>query len=181
MNSGSKQLGYLAVACALSLTAASCKNVSSTALRGAVETTIPYEASLRFPADTGSLVYDLPNQSSGPTTVYVIPVGELIQNYAHDYIGTAFAGAQPVEVDIRIDEFRVRNYRAFVAASFEVKRQDRVVFGESYSAAGRPQQPPEDWESGMEVRQRVDLTTDQAMRSIFSQFLRDARKKQATW
>lgn len=161
--------------------AAGCSNVTSSPSSASAEKIIPYAATVTFPSTTSSYVYDLPRQGGGPVTVYAVPVGDMIQSYANDHIYTAFTGGPTVSIDISVDEFRVRDYRASMGSAFEVKREGRTVFEKRYTASGGRYLQNEDWMGPLEARNDIDRSIDEAMRSIFEQFLSDARAQYESW
>jgi hypothetical protein len=163
------------------LFAMGCKNATTGPLGAVVSLTMPFEAQVDFPPETRDRVYSLPRQGGGPMTAYDVPLGSLLQSYAADYLGAAFDGGLPIEVQIEIDSFRVRNYQAFLVASFQVTKDEYPVFEKSYTVMGSRRVQQNDSDTAFEGKQAVDLSIDEVMRSLFAKFLKDARSASLTW
>ena len=86
-----------------------------------------------------------------------------------------------IEVQIEIDSFRVRNYQAFLVASFQVTKDEYPVFEKSYTVMGSRRVQQNDSDTAFEGKQAVDLSIDEVMRSLFEKFLKDARSASLTW
>ena len=165
----------------LLIVAVGCKNATSGPLTGTVSLTMPFEARVTFPPATRDEVYTVPRQGGGPMTAYDLPLGQVLESYASDYLGAAFDGGPPIDIEIEIESFRIRNYQAFLVASFTVKKGDPLIFEKSYAVNGRPRVQQDDWDGAFEGKRAIDLTVDEVMRSLFAKFLRDARSESLTW
>ena len=140
-----------------------------------------FEARLQLPDETRERVYDVPPQSGGPVTRYALQIGELVERYASKTLAGIFPSGPPIDVEVRLEEFRFRGYQALAVLSFRVTREGQLVFERSYQGRGRRRLIQTDSAGSFELEQAVDLSTDEALRQVFGSFAREAREASGSW
>ena len=108
-------------------------------------------------------------------------IGELVERYASKTLAGIFPSGPPIDVEVRLEEFRFRGYQALAVLSFRVTREGQLVFERSYQGRGRRRLIQTDSAGSFELEQAVDLSTDEALRQVFGSFAREAREASGSW
>jgi hypothetical protein len=144
-------------------------------------TPIPYRASLTFPAETAAYTHSVRSWAAGIANSFQIRVGEQLQNYGHAYLDTAFLTGPELRIDIRVNDFDVAQFAAFIDATFTVQRSGNQVFQKQYVAKGGSYGGRTLLGGVFAMKSSMRRTTDDALRSLYEQFLADAGAAHTSW
>ena len=144
---------------------------------------IPLSAKVEVPDGTQIEVHEV--RDGGPGA-WAIEVGEGILRYSKELVEPMFNGPlvdkEPLlTVTIKVEDFDVRNYEAHCDLEFTVERNDRKgdakrVFRRTYHGAGSSQPPGEST-----MKTAMAKTTEEALRSAFAQFTKEAVEQHRSW
>lgn len=137
----------------------------------------------RYDIEPLSTVYEFSMRSfaAGIANKWTIHVGEALSQYARAYLGEAFPPGDRLAISIAIERFEVDDFQArasvrFVVEDGAVERLNRVYLGTGNSYFKRTAMTGV---FGMEGSMKK--TTDEALRSVFEQFLADIRAQSNSW
>lgn len=134
---------------------------------------IPLGITLEIPADTASIRYAIP----GSTGTEIL-LGEAFEQYARAYLERAFEKGDDVRVAASLATFEARNGRFSIAADLRVARSGREVFQRRYNGTSHGNT----WdESFADRRTYWREAANLALRSVFKQFIDDARRDHTSW
>lgn len=134
---------------------------------------MPLTASIEIPPETASYTYDVRSIAAGGANRFRIMVGEALTQYAEAYLRPAFPAGDDLKIGITIESFSVHDFEAHIDARFAVSRDGQVVFNEKYEANGTGYFAQTAWGGVFAMKPSMRKTTNEALRSLFEQFLDD--------
>ena len=123
----------------------------------------------------------LKSGTAGAANRWRILVGEALVRYAEAYLKPVFSEGDDVSISISIEHFHVHDFEAHIVGRFVVRRDGLPVFEEGYRAHGRGYFARTFWGGAFGMKSSMRETTDEALRSLFEQFLGDVSRRHAGW
>ena len=142
---------------------------------------IPVAARVEIPDSTRKMTYDVRSAAAGAANRYRIPVGKTFAQYADAYLTPAFETGDDLAIRVSVESFLVKDFEAHVDARFLVTRGSTNVFDKRYRANGTGYFSQTAWGGAFAMKSSMRKTTDEALRSIFDQFLADAKREHGAW
>jgi hypothetical protein len=136
---------------------------------------------VEIPEETAAFTYDVRSVASGAANRWRILVGEALVQYAEAYLGPVFPQGDEVSISVAIESFDVRDFEAHIDARFTVSREDETVFDKRYHANGKGYFARTAWGGAFAMKSSMRNTTDEALRSLFEQFLSDVHASYTGW
>jgi hypothetical protein len=167
----------LAGACSLliatALLCSGCYTVNLNSIPAVQGSPMPVTAQLDIPPETAVYTYDVRSMAAGAANRFRILVGESLVQYAGAYLRPAFPDGNDVTIRITINSFHVQDFEAHITARFMMNQRGRVILDRTYDAAGEGYFAQTVWGGAFAMKSSMRKTTDEALRSIFVQFLAD--------
>jgi len=142
---------------------------------------IPISAQIEIPDKTRKMTYDVRSAAAGGANRFRIPVGQTLAQYADAYLKPAFQAGDDVNIQINVESFHVKDFEAHIDAQFLVTRGSASVFDKRYHANGTGHFAQTAFGGAFAMKSSMRKTTDEAMRSLFEQFLADAKREYSGW
>lgn len=165
----------------ITLLASGCYTVSFHDVAPVTGDTVPVSAQIEIPDETRKMTYDVRSAAAGAANRFRIPVGKTLVQYADAYLPSAFQTGEDINIQITVEDFQVKNFEAHIDARFLVTRDSASVFDKSYHASGIGYFSQTAWGGAFAMKSSMRKTTDEAMRSLFEQFLADAKREYGGW
>jgi hypothetical protein len=122
------------------------------------------EAGFTIDESTRKMVYEYRSLNSDEENVWVIKVGEMLQDYINDVAKYSFqvlreddSNTIPLHIHFRVNSYKLKDCRATVDMSISVSRGDLTILDKKYVAQGNA----------------VHQSTYLAFNAIFQEFLSD--------
>jgi hypothetical protein len=143
-------------------------------------TPVLMSATVSIPPKTANHVHIVRSGLAGFANTWDINVGEAIVDYSKAFFVNAVTPGQDSVIQIDLVSFDVRDFEARCQLSFTIQREGRDVFHKSYQGKGLGYAARVVWGGAFAMKSSMLKTTDEALRSIFGQFLQDVtmRKQQ---
>ena len=137
-------------------------------------------ATVSIPPKTANHVHTVRSGLAGFANTWDINVGEAISDYSKAFFANAITPGSDAVIQIDLVSFDVRDFEARCELNFTVQREGRDVFQKSYQGKGLGYAARVVWGGPFAMKSSMRKTTDEALRSIFGQFLQDVtmRKQQ---
>ena len=142
---------------------------------------IPVAATIDIPPTTAAFQYVVRSGMAGGANSWTIEVGGAIVQYADAYLSNAFDKGSGVTVQIDMQHFDVHDFEAHCSLQFTVHRGSAAVFQKTYEGQGVGYAARVIWGGAFAMKSSMRRTTDEALRSIFTQFITDAQAQYTTW
>lgn len=167
--------GKLAIPILLLASTAGCYTVEMPAIDAVPSAPLPLAARVDVDAETAEFTYDVRSWSAGIANRWRMHVGAALAQYADAYLRPAFADGSDGTVAIRIESFDVEDFESRIAARFILSRGADTVVDRTYRAAGKGYYARTFWGGPFAMKSSMRQSLDEALRSLFEQFLADAR------
>jgi hypothetical protein len=128
---------------------------------------------------SANYVYEVRSFAAGFGNRWRIDVGDGLVQYAEAYLRPVFPEGDDLRVQITIEGFDVRDFEAHVDARFAISRESEIVFNRKYHAQGVGHFAQTAWGGAFAMKSSMRKTTDEALRSLFEQFLTDMQREGA--
>jgi hypothetical protein len=140
----------------------------------------PLAATVSRPLKTATHVHVVRSGLAGYANTWEINVGEAITEYSKAFFANTITAGSESLIQIDLVSFDVGDFEARCELMFTIQKEGREVFQKSYQGKGLGYAARVVWGGAFAMKSSMRKTTDEAMRSIFSQFLQDvaARKKE---
>jgi hypothetical protein len=140
---------------------------------------VPLAATISIPPKTANHVHTVRSGLAGFANTWEINVGEAISDYSKAFFANTITPGSEAVIQIDLVSFDVRDFEARCELTFTIKREGHEVFQKSYQGKGLGYAARVVWGGAFAMKSSMRKTTDEAMRSIFGQFLQDvtARKQ----
>jgi hypothetical protein len=158
-----------------------CYTVGFHSVEPVASKAMSYRATLHFPKETATYTYDVRSVAAGIVNKFTIRVGEILQEYGHAYLDSAFPEGEEIDIEIRVDGFDVHDFEAHIDSTFTVRREGARLFQKSYHANGAGHFAQTMWAGVFAMKSSMRKTTDEALRSLYAQFLADAESARSSW
>ena len=136
-------------------------------------------ATVSIPEKTANHIHAVRSFLAGYAHSWEINVGEAIVNYSKAFFASAITPGQDYGIQIDLLSFDVRDFEAHCQLQFTIRRDGRDIFQKSYMGKGLGYAARVVWGGAFAMKSSMRKTTDEALRSIFDQFLQDlAARKQ---
>ena len=142
---------------------------------------LPISARLDIPPETAKFTYDVRSAAAGAANRFRILVGEALSQYAKAYLRPVFPEGDDVSIGIKIEGFDVRDFEAHIDVQFSVVRNGQGVFKRKYHANGTGYFAQTAWGGVFAMKSSMRKSTDEALRSLFEQFLEDVNSEYSGW
>jgi hypothetical protein len=133
-------------------------------------------ATTDIPIGSATYVYDVRSFVSGIGNRWRIEVGDALVKYANAYLRPIFPEGDDLRIQITVEGFDVRHFQAHIDSRFTVFRGTDVVFNKKYHAQGIGYYARTFWGGAFAMKSSMRKTTDEALRSLFEQFLADIQQ-----
>jgi len=144
--------------------------------------TIPVSARVEIPAESANRVHKVRRSfAAGLASRWTIEVGDALVRYAQAYLTPVFPAGDDVVIEISIDRFGIAIFRAVLDARISVTRDGRAVFDKQLRIASKRDRYVAQMGRAQSMDSTLRDTTDEALRSLFEQFLEDARRSYPSW
>lgn len=140
-----------------------------------LEARIPVAITISIPARTATHVHSVRSIAAGSAHRWDIEVGKAIAEYANAYLLSAFPPGRDAVIQLDLENFDVHDFEAHCNLRFTVIRDGRRIFQRTYHGEGVGYAARVMWGGAMAMDSSMRRTTDEALRSLFEQFLADAR------
>jgi len=134
---------------------------------------IPLAAKVLIPPKTANHVHSVRSGLAGFANTWEINVGEAISDYSKAFFANIITPGSEAVIQIDLVSFDVRDFEARCELSFTIQRDGRDVFQKSYQGKGLGYAARVIWGGAFAMKSSMRKTTDEALRSVFSQFLKD--------
>jgi hypothetical protein len=142
---------------------------------------LQYHASVTYPPATAAYTHSVRSFAAGIGNSFTIPVGQVLQEYGAAYLGPAFPAGPELGIEVAIDFFEVEGFKAQIRATFSVTRDGEPRFKQQYQAVGNSYFTRTLFGGAFAMKSSMRRTTDDALRSLFEQFLANAQSAQPPW
>jgi hypothetical protein len=141
---------------------------------------VPLAAKVSIPPKTANHVHTVRSGLAGFANTWDINVGEAISDYSKAFFANTITPGSEAVIQIDLVSFNVRDFEARCELNFTIQRDGRDVFQKSYQGKGLGYAARVVWGGPFAMKSSMRKTTDEALRSIFTQFLQDvtARKRE---
>jgi len=112
---------------------------------------------------------------------WLVPVGEEVKRYADAYLLSTFSTGEEVVIAINLISFDVTNGQATCDVCFSVRRGEEVLFERTYHGEGSTHALKLALAGSLVMEEVLRESADGALRSVFQQFLDDARLQYQRW
>ena len=146
-----------------------------------VDAPIPVAAKVDVPPATANYEYVVRSLMAGGANTWTIEVGKAIVQYADAFLSPAFLKGDQVTVQIDLQSFEVHDFEAHCSVQFTVRRGDAGIFQKTYTSQGVGYAARVVWGGAFAMKSSMRRTTDEALRSVFQQFLTDAHAQSGSW
>jgi hypothetical protein len=136
-------------------------------------------ATIDVPGESASYVYDVRSFAAGVGNRWRIEVGDALVKYAEAYLRPVFPEGDDLRIHITVEGFDVRGFESHIEGRFTVSRGSEIVFNEKYHGQGVGHFAQTAWGGAFAMKSSMRKTTDEALRSLFEQFLADVQKEGA--
>jgi len=158
-----------------------CYTVTLSSIPAVPNETIPIRAQIEIPPETAAFTYEVRSAAAGIGNSWTIEVGAALTQYANAYLETPLSNGVPAVVNITIESFDVHDFEAHADVRFAVKMADRIPFSQVYHGKGVGYFSQTVWGGAFAMKSSMRKTTNEALRSVFNQFMSDARAQHGSW
>lgn len=158
-----------------------CYNVALNPISPVSGSLIPINGRLEVPRQTADYTYDVRSAAAGYGNRFRIHVGKALAQYAKAYIDPVFVGKDNSIIRIVIENFDVHDFEAHIDASFLIEIENEMVFNKKYHANGTGYFAQTLWAGVFAMKSSMRKTLNEALRSLFEQFLEDASIGYREW
>jgi hypothetical protein len=142
---------------------------------------IPVTARVEIPPESADRVHKVRSFAAGITSSWTIEVGDALVRYADAFLTPVFPKGDDVVIEISIDRFDIAMFRAILEARISVTRDGRGVFDKHHRIANKRDRRAAQMNRAQSMDSALMSTTDEALRSLFEQFLEEARLAYPSW
>lgn len=167
----------LALLCSTTFLTAGCYTVNLHPIPPVAGSELRLTAQLEFPPETAGYTHVVRSAAAGIGNRFTILVGETLVQYGGAYLRPVFPEGNDATIRIEIESFDVRSFEARIRARFTVTQDGGETFAKSYDAAGKGHFAQTVWGGAFAMKSSMRKTTDEALRSLYEQFLADVRPR----
>jgi hypothetical protein len=142
---------------------------------------LPISSTLEISEETAAFTYDVRSLAAGGGNRWRIMVGEALVQYAEAYLRPVFPQGGDISISVSIESFDVHDFEAHINARFTVSGEGESLFDKRYHANGKGYFARTVWGGAFAMKSSMRNTTNEALRSLFEQFLSDVDASYAGW
>ncbi len=142
---------------------------------------LPVSAQFEIDPFSASYTFSMRSFAAGIANKWTIHVGDALTQYAQSYLNEAFAPGNGLAIAVKIENFDVEDFSARATLRFIVRRDAEERFNKVYLGVGKSYFGRTAMTGVFGMNGSMSKTTDEALRSVFEQFLVDARSRAAQW
>lgn len=179
VNNGARLFASLALATFLSACSHTVALEPTAPIHSATTPLLP-GATVSIPPKTANHVHTVRSGLAGFANTWEINVGEAISDYSRAFFANTITPGSDAIIQIDLVSFDVRDFEARCELNFTIQQEGREVFQKKYFGKGLGYAARVVWGGAFAMKSSMRKTTDEALRSIFGQFLQDvtARKQE---
>jgi len=160
----------------------SCYTVNLAPISAVPAEPLPVSARIEIPAQSAQFTYDVHSAAAGAANRFRILVGEALVQYADAYLLPVFPDGDEVSIRITIEGFDVHDFEAHIDARFSIAQEEEtLLFDKKYHASGIGHFAQTALGGVFAMKSSMRKTTDEALRSLFEQFLADVTVQYGGW
>lgn len=165
------------VAVIASVAAGGCHHVRLDPIPPASVARLPVAASHEIEPLSSGYQFSMRSFAAGIANRWTIHVGEALPYYARAYLGEAFQPGDRWAIVVSIEHFEVDDFQARASVRFVVRDGGAETLNRVYLGVGNSYFKRTVMTGVFGMEGSMKKTTDEALRSVFEQFLAEARAR----
>lgn len=142
---------------------------------------MPFSARYEVEPLSATYAYSMRSFAAGIANKWTVHVGEALVSYSQAYLGESLHPGDDLSILLSIEHFEIDDFRARASVRFVVKQGDVTRLDRVYVGIGESHFKRTAMTGVFGMQGSMKKTTDEALRSVFAQFVPDVRAQMNSW